>query len=45
MYLKKSYDEEGRVARLSERRRMVRAVSGTIQCYPFRAEAPKIFYE
>ncbi len=28
---KKSYDEEGRVAKLSERRRLVQAVSGTIQ--------------
>lgn len=38
---KKSYDEEGGIAELSERRRLVRAVSETVQGYPFRAEAPK----
>lgn len=41
---KKSYDEEGGIAKLSERRHLVRAVSGTVQGYPFRAEAPKIFW-
>lgn len=37
----KSYDEEGRVAEFSERRRLVRAVSKAVQSYRFRAEAPK----